>query len=67
MMKLTGGQESRDADITLTKVDLATFAKFLSAMQLQGANVQCTSLKLTKQKGAADLWQATMKFKYFRG
>jgi hypothetical protein len=65
--KTQGGKESQDASITLRQIDLATFAKFLSNMQLQGANVQCTRIKLTKQKGAADMWNADMTIKYFRG
>ncbi|OHB44273.1 MAG: hypothetical protein A2178_00465 [Planctomycetes bacterium GWC2_49_10] len=67
IIKVVAGQESQDADITLKQVDMATFAKFLTLMQFQGASLQCTSLKLTKQKGAADLWKAEMKFRYYKG
>jgi hypothetical protein len=65
VMKAKEGQQTQDADITLKQVDVATFAKFLSTMQLRWADLQCVSLKLTKQKGAADLWKADMKFKYY--
>jgi len=66
IMKVTGGQESQDADITLKQVDLSRFAKFLTSMQMQGASLQCVSLKLTKQKGTADTWKADMKFRYYK-
>jgi hypothetical protein len=65
--KTQGGKETQDASITLRQVDLAKFAKFLSNLQLQGANVQCTLIRLTKQKGAADTWNADLTVKYFRG
>jgi hypothetical protein len=64
-MKSKEGQQTQDADITLKQVDIATFSRFLSAMQLRWADLQCTSLKLAKQKGTADMWKADMKFKYY--
>jgi hypothetical protein len=65
VVKSQGGQQVQDADITLKQVSVTTFAKFLSTMQLRWADLQCTSLKLTKQKGTADQWKADMKFKYY--
>jgi hypothetical protein len=65
VIKSQGGQQTQDADITLKQVDITTFSKFISAMQLRWADLQCTSLKLTKQKGTADTWKAEMKFKYY--
>ena len=67
VIKLKSGQESQDADVTVNQVDMATFARFLSTMQLEGANIQCTSISLTNQKGSSDLWSAQMSFKYFKG
>jgi hypothetical protein len=64
-MKTKEGQQTQDADISLKQVDLKAFAKFLSTMQLRWADLQCTSLKLTKQKGAPDIWKADMKLKYY--
>lgn len=65
VMKAKEGQQTQDADVQLKQVDIAKFSKFLSIMQLRWADLQCVSLKLTKQKGAADLWKADMKFKYY--
>jgi hypothetical protein len=65
VMKAKEGQQTQDAQVTLKQVNIATFAKFLSTMQLRWADVQCTSLKLTKQKGAVDLWKVDMTLKYY--
>jgi hypothetical protein len=65
VMKSQGGQQVQDADVTLKQVSITTFAKFLSTMQVRWADLQCTSLKLTKQKGTADTWKADMKFKFY--
>ena len=65
VMKAKEGQQTQDAQVTLKQVNIATFSKFLSTMQLRWADVQCTSLKLTKQKGTADLWKADMTLKYY--
>lgn len=65
VIKSQGGQKTQDGDVTLKQVDIGTFSRFLSTMQLRWADLQCTSLKLTKQKGTADLWKADMKFKFY--
>jgi hypothetical protein len=65
VMKAKEGQQTQDAQVTLKQVNIVTFSKFLSTMQLRWADLQCTSLKLTKQKGAADMWKADMTLKYY--
>ena len=65
VMKAKEGQQTQDAQVTLKQVSIATFSKFLSTMQLRWADLQCTSLKLTKQKGAPDMWKADMTLKYY--
>jgi hypothetical protein len=65
VIKSKEGQQTQQAQVTLKQVSIATFAKFLSTMQLRWADLQCTSLKLTKQKGAPDLWKADMALKYY--
>ncbi|MDO8302338.1 MAG: hypothetical protein Q7T18_03760 [Sedimentisphaerales bacterium] len=64
-VKSKEGQQTQDATVTLKQVDVVTFTKFLSTMQLRWADVQCVSLKLSKLKGAPDLWKVDMKFKYY--
>jgi len=61
-----GEQEVQTADVTLEKLDIAGFAKFLDTIQLRWPNLQCTQLKLTKIKDQPDAWKCNLKFKYYR-
>jgi hypothetical protein len=65
LIKSQGGQQTQDGDVSLKQIDITTFAKFLATMQLRWADLQCASLKLTKQKGTADAWRADIKFRYY--
>jgi hypothetical protein len=65
VMKAKEGQQTQDAQVTLNQVNIVTFAKFLSTIQLRWADLQCTSLKLAKKKGTADMWKADMTLKYY--
>lgn len=65
-IKTSSGQETQNADVTLKQVSVARFAEFLSTIQLHWSNLQCTRLKLTRQKGSPDLWKADLDFKYYR-
>jgi hypothetical protein len=60
-----GGQEVQSADVTLKKLDIARFAKFLDTIQLRWPNLQCSQLKLTKIKGKENSWKCNLKFKYY--
>ena len=60
-----GDQDVQTGKVTLEKVDIEKFAEFLSMMQLRWPNLQCTQLKLTKQKGLPDLWKGNLTFKYY--
>jgi len=59
------GQQSQSASVTLKKINLEKFANFFSLIQLRWANLQCTQVVLTKQKGVPDLWKVDLKFKYY--
>lgn len=61
----SSGQKSQSAKVTLEGVDVTQFARFLSAIQLRWANLQCRQIKLTKSKGAADKWNVDLQFKYY--
>jgi hypothetical protein len=61
----TGGQKSQNAQVGLKQVDIVKFAKFLSAIQLRWANLQCAKVKLTKKKGLPDTWDVDLEFKYY--
>ncbi len=62
-----GKQRTQDAHLTLDKVSIVSFAKFLSLIQLRWNNLQCDTVKLNKVevKGEPDLWTIDIDFKYY--
>jgi hypothetical protein len=58
------GRKTQDCHVTLEDVNIATFAKFLSQMQIRWAKLQCVNTILTKKKGAPDKWKVDLDFKY---
>jgi len=65
IMIASGGQKSQSAQVSLKKVDIVKFAKFLSTIQLRWANLQCSRVKLTKKKGLPNVWDVDLEFKYY--
>jgi len=61
----SAGQESQSAKVNLKGIDVTTFARFSSTIQLRWGNLQCTRVKLTKKKGLSDVWDADIDFKYY--
>lgn len=61
----SGGQKNKGAKLLLKEVDIAKFAKFLSTIQVRWPNLQCTKVTLKKNKGAPDLWDVDLTFKYY--
>ena len=61
----SAGQKSQSAKVSLKQVDITKFSKFLSALQLRWANLQCSQVKLTKKKGLPDTWDVDLDFKYY--
>ena len=59
------GRKSRECRVVLTSVDIATFARFLSTMQLRWAGLECHNATLTKEKGMPDKWRVDLDFKYY--
>jgi hypothetical protein len=57
-------QKSQNCYVALTDVNIATFAKFLSTIQLRWARLECVDVRLTKKKGLADTWKVDLNFKY---
>jgi hypothetical protein len=65
MIMTSSGQKSQSAKVVLKEVDITRFAKFLSTIQLRWENLQCTKVKLTKNKGLPDSWDMDLDFKYY--
>lgn len=58
-------QKSQSATIVLEQIDITSFAKFLSTIQLRWANLHCEKVKLKKQEGFPDSWTIDISFKYY--
>lgn len=59
------GQKSQSASVGLKDIDITKFARFLSALQLRWANLQCEKIGLKKKKGQPDKWDVELGFKYY--
>jgi len=51
--------------VNLKGVDIVKSTRFLSTIELRWANLQCTTIKLTKKKGMPDMWDVDLDFKYY--
>ncbi len=63
--RTSGGKKSQSAMVVLKQVKIASFADFLSKMQLRWASLQCDTVTLTKKKGLPDMWKVNLDFKYY--
>lgn len=61
----SSGEKSQSANVSLDKIDIKTFARFLSAIQLRWANLQCTKVTLKKKKDLPDTWDVDLRFNYY--
>jgi len=59
------GQKSQDCKVVLKKVGVEKFARFLSALQLRWANLQCSNATLRREKGLSNTWKVTLDFRYY--
>ena len=59
------GRKTKGATVSIKPVDIETFTQFISAMMYRWPDLQCDSLKLTKQKDGPDAWKVDMKFTYY--
>ena len=64
--KTKGGQINQDASMTIDKIDIGKFSKFISVMHMRWSNLQCTNVTLAKIKGEKDAWKADVKFIYYQ-
>jgi len=59
-------QETQNAQVTLEDVDIVSFAKFVTSLQITWPSLQCEKIDLTKKKGAvADRWDIDVSLKYY--
>ena len=63
--RTSSGKKSQSATVGLKQVPIASFADFLSKIQLRWANLQCENVTLTQKKGLKDVWKVDLGFKYY--
>ena len=64
--RVVRGQKTQNAQVMLEDVDISSFAKFVTSLQITWPSLQCEKIDLTKQKGAvADRWDIDVSFKYY--
>lgn len=63
--KIKGGQKNQDASMTIDKIDIERFSKFLSIMHMRWSSLQCTNATLAKIKGEKDAWKTDIRFIYY--
>ncbi len=57
--------KTQSATVTLTDIDITTFAKFLSMIQVHWPKLLCDNLTLNKQESRPDEWLISIEFKYY--
>jgi hypothetical protein len=61
----SSGRKTQDCQVIINQIDITTFAKFLSNLQLTWANLQCQKVTLTKKEGLPDAWKVDLTLKYY--
>lgn len=64
-IQTSSNQKSQSANVKLTQIDVTTFARFLSTIQMRWQNLQCTKVILTQKPGLKDIWDVDVDFKYY--
>ena len=64
-IRTSSGKKSQSASVVLKETNIASFADFLSKIQLRWANLECESVSLTQKKGLVDVWKVDLDFKYY--
>ena len=64
-VRVSSGKKSQSAKVVLKEVSIASFADFLSKIQLRWADLECESVTLTQKKGLVDVWKVDLDFKYY--
>jgi hypothetical protein len=64
--KVKGGQSNQDATMSIDKINIEKFTKFISVMHMRWSNLQCSNVTLAKIKGEKDNWKADVRFIYYQ-
>lgn len=63
-IRTSKGRKTQSCHVVLKQVDITSFSKFVSTLQLRWPKLQCDQLKLTKVKGLKDAWKVDLDFMY---
>jgi len=64
--KTKGGQKNQDASMTIERIDIEGFARFLSIMHMRWSSLQCSNVTLAKIKSEKNQWKVDVKFTYYQ-
>ncbi len=64
-VRVSSGKKSQSATVVLKEVSIASFADFLSKIQLRWSDLECESVTLAQKKGLLDVWKVDLDFKYY--
>ncbi|MHC4498125.1 MAG: hypothetical protein ACYS21_03320 [Planctomycetota bacterium] len=59
------GKKTQSCHVVLKEVNIASFARFLSTIQLRWADLECEKVTLKKKDGPPDAWKVDLDFKYY--
>ncbi|MCK5000604.1 MAG: hypothetical protein KAS23_13760, partial [Anaerohalosphaera sp.] len=57
-----GTKKTKTADMTIDKIEIVDFTKFISSLLNRWPSLQIDTLKLASLKDGPDAWKATLKF-----
>jgi len=63
-IRTSKGRRTQSCHVVLKQVDITSFAKFVSTLQLRWPKLQCDQLKMAKVKGLKDAWKVDLDFLY---
>ena len=58
-------RKTQSFTLTIQKIDIEKFSKFITNLQKRWANLECESINITPVKGFKDTWKITLKLIYY--
>lgn len=58
-------RKTQTATITIQKIDIEKFSKFITNLQKRWANLECESVNISTVKGFKDTWKITLTLIYY--
>ena len=58
-------RKTQTATVTIQKIDIEKFSKFITSLQKRWANLECESINISSIKGFKDTWKITLTLIYY--